>query len=57
MSANDHLAAFAVVLSVVSLCGYARPASSQDSNEGNSDEHGFKGMIAPARSYPLDSPF
>jgi membrane fusion protein, multidrug efflux system len=57
MSANAHLAAFAVVLSLVSWCGYARPASSQDSNEGNSDEHGFKGMIAPARSYDIAPPF
>ena len=57
MSANAHIAAFAVVLSVVSLCGYAPLASSQDSNEGNSDEHGFKGMVAPARSYDIAPPF
>lgn len=36
-----------MVLSVVSLCGYAPPASSQDSNERNSDEHSFKGIVAP----------
>jgi RND family efflux transporter MFP subunit len=57
MSANARIAAFAVVLSVVSLCGYAPPASSQDSNEGNSDDHGFKGIIAPARSYDIAPPF
>jgi multidrug efflux pump subunit AcrA (membrane-fusion protein) len=57
MSANAHLAAFAVVLSVVSSCGYAHQTLSQDSTESNSDEHGFKGMIAPARSYDIAPPF
>jgi membrane fusion protein (multidrug efflux system) len=57
MSANARITAFAVVLSVVSLCGYAPPASSQDSNEGNSDEHSFKGIVAPARSYDIAPPF
>ena len=57
MPANARIAAFAVVLSVVSLCGYAPPASSQDSNVGNSDDHGFKGIVAPARSYDIAPPF
>jgi RND family efflux transporter MFP subunit len=55
MSANIRIAAFAVV--VVSLCGYAPPASSQNSNEGDSDNHGFKGIVAPARSYDIAPPF
>ena len=29
----------------------------QDSNEGNSDEHSFKGIVAPARSYDIAPPF
>jgi len=57
MSANARRAAFAVMLSVVSLCGHAAPASSQDGNEGNSSEHGFKGIVAPARSYDIAPPF
>ena len=57
MSANARIAAFAVVLSVFSLCGYAPPASSQDRNEGNSDDQGFKGVVAPARSYDIAPPF
>ena len=57
MSANARITAFAVVLSVFSLCGYASPASSQDSNEGNSDDQGFKGVVAPARSYDIAPPF
>jgi RND family efflux transporter MFP subunit len=39
------------------LWGYAPPASSQDSNEGNSDDQGFKGIVAPARSYDIAPPF
>ena len=50
MSANAREAAFAGVLSAVSLCAYTPPASSQNSNEGNSDDHRFKGIVAPARS-------
>ena len=57
MSANARRAAFAVMLSVVSLCGHAAPASSQDGNEGNSENHGFKGIVAAARSYDIAPPF
>jgi membrane fusion protein, multidrug efflux system len=57
MSTEPRMAAFAVALSVVSLFGFALPASSQDSNQGNSSEHGFKGIVAPARSYDIAPPF
>jgi RND family efflux transporter MFP subunit len=57
MSASARRAAFAVVLSAVSLCGYASPASSQGSNDDNASDAGFKGIVAPARSYDIAPPF
>jgi membrane fusion protein, multidrug efflux system len=57
MSDKTHVAAVGVAVLVISLSGYVSPASSQDSNEGNSDEHSFKGIVAPARSYDVAPPF
>jgi RND family efflux transporter MFP subunit len=51
------LSAVVIALSAVSWLGSAHPASSQGRGEGSPAAQGFKGIVAPARSHEIATPF